>query len=84
MLTNTPTASQCMPSDKLVDSGDKRGAATITDRLTSSASVTSRSALPKFHEFLMVLMKLRLNLYDQDIAYRFQIHQSTVSRKTTK
>ena len=62
LLTSTPIASQCMPSDKLVDSGDKRDAATITNRLTSSASVTSRSALPKFHEFLMVLMKLRLNL----------------------
>ena len=32
----------------------------------------------------MVLMKLWLNLYDQDLACRFRIHQSTVSRKTTK
>ena len=30
---------------------------------------------------MMVLMKLRLNLANQDLAYRFNIHQSTVSRK---
>ena len=29
---------------------------------------------------MMVLMKLRLNLGDQDLAYRFQVTQSTVSR----
>ena len=32
----------------------------------------------------MVLLKLRLNLSDQDIAYRFGIHQSTVSRNFRK
>ena len=32
----------------------------------------------------MVLMKLRLNLYDQDLAYRFRVHQLTVSRKTRR
>ena len=38
LLTSMPTASQCMPSDELVDSGDKCDAATITDRLTPSAT----------------------------------------------
>ena len=33
-----------------------------------------------FEQFVMVLMKLRLNLGDQDLAYRFQITQPTVSR----
>ena len=175
LLTSTTFATQCMPSDELVDSGYKRDAATITDKLTSNAttmtdpkstcdaatmtdlssykleelekehnllrcecnslreectklketvkeleldeesfknddskvryytglpcfatlitifnfvapyiSVTGRTTLPKFKEFLMILMKLRLNLYDQDLAYRFRINQSTVSRKTTK
>ena len=175
LLTRTTFATQCMPSDELVDSGYKRDAATITDKLTSNAttmtdpkstcdaatmtdlssyeleelekehnllrcecnslreectklketvkeleldeesfknddskvryytglpcfatlitifnfvapyiSVTGRTTLPKFKEFLMILMKLRLNLYDQDLAYRFRINQSTVSRKTTK
>ena len=32
----------------------------------------------------MVLMKLRLNLGDQDLAYRFGINQSTVSRQFKK
>ncbi len=37
-------------------------------------------SLPKFQQFLMTLMKLRLNLGNQDLAYRFGISQSTVSK----
>ena len=33
-----------------------------------------------FEQLIMVLMKLHLNLGDQDLAYRFQVTQSTVSR----
>jgi len=33
-----------------------------------------------FEQLVLVLMKLRLNLGDQDLAYRFQIGQATVSR----
>ena len=33
-----------------------------------------------FEQFVLVLMKLRLNLGDQDLAYLFQITQPTVSR----
>ena len=33
-----------------------------------------------FEQFVLVLMKLRLNLGDQDLVYQFQITQSTVSR----
>ena len=36
--------------------------------------------LSNFQEFLLVLMKLRLNLCEQYLAYRFDIHQSTVCR----
>ena len=38
------------------------------------------SSLSKFNQFLMVLMKLRLNLTDQDLGYRFGISQCTVSK----
>ena len=40
----------------------------------------SRSTVPQFQQFFMVLMKLRLNLGEQYLAYRFNIHNSTVSR----
>ena len=32
----------------------------------------------------MTLMKLRLNLFDQDIGYRFGVSQSTVSKNFRK
>ena len=45
---------------------------------------TPRYSLTLFQQFLLVLMKLRLNLGDQDLGYRFGIHQSTVSRCLTR
>ena len=36
--------------------------------------------LSVFQEFVMVLMKLRLNVPQQDLAYRFNVNQATVSR----
>ena len=36
--------------------------------------------LNKFQEFVMVLMKLRLNVPFQDLAYRFAVSIATVSR----
>ena len=43
--------------------------------------VSCRSlTLSKFQEFVMVLMKLRLNMPFQDLAYRFRLHVSSVSR----
>ena len=36
--------------------------------------------LSKFQEFMLVLMRLRLNIPFQDLAYRFGISRSTVSR----
>ena len=36
--------------------------------------------LSKFQEFIMVLMKLRLNMPHQDLAYRFNVSRSLVSR----
>ena len=51
-----------------------------------AASVTSRSrnTLTKFQQFLMVIIKLQLNMSDQDLAYRFGIHQSSVPRNFRK
>ena len=40
--------------------------------------------LDVFEQLMLVLMKLRLNLGDQDLAYRFGISQSTVSQYFAK
>lgn len=37
-------------------------------------------SIPLFEQFLMVLMKLRLNLCDEDLGHRFGVSQSTVSK----
>ena len=42
------------------------------------------NSLTNFQQFLMVLMKLRLNLFDKDLAYRFGVSQSSVSRYFAK
>jgi len=44
----------------------------------------NRSSLSLFQQFIMVLIKLRLNLGDQDLAYRFAVGQSTVTRLIQK
>lgn len=41
---------------------------------------STSSALPKFQQFIMTLMRLRLSLSLQDLAFRFQISWSTASR----
>lgn len=41
---------------------------------------SGRTALTKFQKLVLVLMKLRLNLPVQDLAYRFNVSKSTVSR----
>ena len=48
--------------------------------VVSSSKDKGRTLLSYFQQFLMVLMKLLLNLGDQDLAYRFGVNQSTVSR----
>ena len=48
-----------------------------------SSAYTSRS-LPLFQQLLLVLLKLRLNLFDKDMAYRFGISQSSVSQYFNK
>ena len=41
---------------------------------------SKKNVLTQFEEFIATLMKLRLGLFDQDLAYRFGVHQSTISR----
>ena len=46
-----------------------------------SPHVTRKTlSLDRFQEFVIVLMKLRLNMPLQDLAYRFKVSHSTVSR----
>ena len=49
-----------------------------------SVEVTNRSALSLFQQLMLVLMKLRLNFGDQDLAFRFGVNQSTISRCISK
>ena len=51
------------------------------ERNETDASSSGRPhILPPMEEFFLVLVRLRLGLMEQDIAYRFNISQSTVSR----
>ncbi|XP_068204708.1 uncharacterized protein [Palaemon carinicauda] len=43
-------------------------------------TVTGRTCLPKFQQFIATLMKYRLNLKLQDLAYRFSVSMPTMSR----
>ena len=45
-----------------------------------SAFHLPNSKVSKFSLLIMFLMKIRLNLFDEDLADRFQVHVSTVSR----
>ena len=40
--------------------------------------------MTKFQQFCMVLVKLHLNSSDQDLAYRFGVSQSVVSKNWNK
>ena len=42
--------------------------------------VGSRTFLSPFQQMMLTLMRLRLSLSGQDLAYRFGVHSSTVSR----
>ena len=41
-----------------------------------------RRTLSTFQEFVMVMLRLRLGLFERDLAHRFGVHTSTVSRIT--
>ena len=56
----------------------------IISHVSKYLSTGPCSVLLEFDQLIMVLLKLRLNLMDQDIAYRFGVHQTTVSRNFRK
>ncbi len=43
-----------------------------------------KSKLSKFQQILLFLMKLRLNLVDQDVAYGFGVHRTRNFRRVLK
>lgn len=49
--------------------------------VSSGVEAGSRTSLSLFQLFVM---KLRLNIGDQDLAYRFNVSQSTVTRQMQK
>lgn len=51
----------------------------LLEHIEPHVSRTCQS-LSRFQEFVMVLMKLRLNVPFQDLGYRFMVSRSTVSR----
>ena len=45
-----------------------------------SPALPARKSISKFQQLLITFLRLRLNLSVQDLAYRFGVHASTVSR----
>ena len=52
--------------------------------LKGHLSASTRRTLTQFQQLVMTLTRLRLNLSGQDLAYRFGVHKSTVSRTFTQ
>ena len=52
----------------------------VFNLLTPKISTTPMNALCQFQEFLLVLMRLKLNLPFQDLPYRFGVLASTATR----
>ena len=52
----------------------------LVTELVTSGIEPNRGVLTAFQEICLVLIKLRLNLEEKDLAYRFGISQPTVSR----
>ena len=54
------------------------------DFVSPCVGTYSRTALPLFDQFLLVLDRLRLNIEVQHLSYHFGIHLSNISRTFTK
>ena len=57
---------------------------TVFNFVSSWMKAHHRSKLTLFKQFVLTLMKLRLNLGNKDLAYRFNVSQSTVSKTFVK
>ena len=49
-------------------------------RTTLDSNVGRPRALTKFQEFILVMLRLRLGLFENDLAHRFKVCRSTVSK----
>ena len=56
---------------------------TLFNFLEGCVTTTARTSLSKFQQFIMTLMRLRLNLTLTDLGYSYHVHESTVSRVFT-
>ena len=56
----------------------------VFDFVSASMDENPHFALPLFQQFFVTIMKLQLNLTDQDLAYCFGVNQSTISRNFRK
>ena len=70
--------------DKLLNSYTSLPSSEIRDALcrfvAAHISHTTSTKLSKFKQFIMVLMKLRMNLSLFDLTFRFMVSESTVYR----
>lgn len=56
----------------------------IFSLVTKIMEFNLNSSLSPFQEFLVVMMRIRLNLIEQDLGYRFGVTQGTISRILAK
>ena len=79
-----PTMEQLQKSDKLLSfyTGFEcfNVMLAIFQFIQKGIAMKTKHKLPDFESFLLTIMKLRLNLYQFDLAFRFGVSQSTVSR----
>ena len=52
--------------------------------MSASLDENPNFAISLFQQFFLTVMKLWLNLTDQDLAYHFGVNQSTISRNFPK
>ena len=57
---------------------------TIFDFVSPFFQTYSRTALPLFSQFLIVLLRLRLNMDIEQLSYHFEIHASNILRSISK
>ena len=51
----------------------------VFNLVASKVPITKNNALSQFQEFLLVLMRMKLNLQFQDLGFRFGVSHSTAT-----